>query len=53
MRPSMRNEKFRKTKINKAGDSGKGSGKNKQQYKYKAGNEEKEFKLAHNAHIAH
>jgi hypothetical protein len=40
-------------KDKKSGDSGKGGYKNKSQYKYKAGGEEKGFKLAHTAHIAH
>lgn len=39
-------------KDKKGGDSSKGY-KNKSQYKYKAGGGEKEFKLAHTAHIAH
>ena len=40
-------------KDKKAVDGGKGGYKNKSQYKYKAGGGEKEFKLAHMAHIAH
>lgn len=40
-------------KDGKSKDGSKGGYKNKTQYKYKVGGGEKEFKLAHTAHIAH
>lgn len=40
-------------KDKKGSGDGKAGGKNKSQYKYKAGGGEKEFKLAHTAQIAH
>lgn len=40
-------------KDKKSADGGKGGYKNKSQYKYKPGGEEKGFKITHAAHIAH
>lgn len=46
-------DKMKNGEKKKQPDSAKGGSKSKSQYKYKGGTGEKEFKLAHTAHIAH